>query len=142
MFLNECRKRKPWRPGNPLQHIVGTSEDTVLVVLSDFDQVLCEERVKLIQLLHLLLEFLNGSGCVVDLYPKHFAHHSGDFSMVHLDRTVKVVNLTLVACRIGQNVGDQTSLVSRGNRGVAPAPKRKFDLLLGPNLLGKMRVDE
>src|ERR1700758_904480 len=142
MFLDECRNRKRRRPGDLLHHIVATSEDTVLVVLSDFDKVLREERVKLIHLLHLLLEFLDGTWGVRDLYSKHLAHGSSNFGMVHLDRTVKVVDLTLMACRISQNVGDEASLGRSGNRGVAPAPKRKLDLLLGPNLLRKMRVNE
>lgn len=52
------------------------------------------------------------------------------------------VDLALVAFRIGQNMGDDPSLVVRAYRGMAPVLKGEFDLLLGPDLLGEMRIDE
>jgi hypothetical protein len=52
------------------------------------------------------------------------------------------INLALMACRIGQNVGDDPPLVVRADGSVPPVLKGKFDLFLGPDLLPKMRADE
>ena len=52
------------------------------------------------------------------------------------------VNLSLVALRIGQDMGDDPSLVSLADRGMPPVFEGKFDFLLGPDLLCEMRIDE
>jgi hypothetical protein len=70
MFFDESRDRKRRSSGNPLHHVVGASEDTLPIVLGDFDEVLHKERRKLVQLLHLLLEHLNGSRQVIQTSPK------------------------------------------------------------------------
>src|SRR5258708_2606632 len=142
MFFDESRDRKRRRSGDLLHHIVGPREDTFPVVLGNFDKVLHKEWWKLVQLLHLLLEHLDGSRRVLDLRPEHFAHSSGDFGMVHLDRTMEGVNFTFMACRLCKDVGDDPSLVVCADRRVTPIFAGKFDLLLGPDLLREMRTDE
>jgi hypothetical protein len=62
--------------------------------------------------------------------------------MVHLDRTMEGINLTFMACRLCQDVADDPSLVVCADRGVTPIFEGKFDLLLGPDLLRVVRIDE
>jgi hypothetical protein len=134
--------RESRRSSDLFDCVIGSREDAVAVILGHFDKMLSQERRKLVEIFHLVPELCNGRRRVFDLGAENVAHDGGDLGVVHFDRASERVRLALMAFRIGQDMGDDAPLVVARDGRVAAILEWKFNLLLCPDLLREMRIDE